>query len=127
LYKYKLWGTKIVVEYTSEKRDKTKDYTYRNNFGKMEENHMLNLYLVDPHNPDEITQELVGYSDFGNNHQYSEFYPAKRKETKNSITGAQNTLYDKETFTQWKEPKQETYYIFEINGKEIAVAERILN
>jgi len=45
-YSFKLWGGKPVLDYTSEKKDPTRDLVYKNQYGEFTENQLLNLTLL---------------------------------------------------------------------------------
>ncbi len=46
-YSYKLWGDVPVLSYKSIKKDKTKDFTYKNHLWVLVNNHYLDLLLAD--------------------------------------------------------------------------------
>lgn len=46
-YSYKLWGEVPVLSYKSIKKDKTKDFTYKNHLWVLVNNHYLDLLLAD--------------------------------------------------------------------------------
>ena len=46
-YSFKLWWEVPVLSYKSVKKDKTKDFTYKNHLGVLVNNHFLELSLAD--------------------------------------------------------------------------------
>jgi len=45
-YSFKLWGGKPVLDYVSEKKDPTRDFVYKNQYGEFTENQLMKLTLL---------------------------------------------------------------------------------
>lgn len=71
-YSYKLRGGVPVLSYVSKRRDPTKDWRYKNQFGQFESNHDLELSLAD------WTKVNVDVDDFWRDFNKSEFYEAEK-------------------------------------------------
>lgn len=80
-YSYKLWGEVPVLSYKSIKKDKTKDFTYKNHLWVLINNHFLALTLAD-----EKTIE-VDVNEFNLNCQKSEKLPAEPISDGVTVTG----------------------------------------
>ena len=80
-YSYKLWGEVPVLSYKSIKKDKTKDFTYKNHLWVLTNNHFLALTLAD-----EKTIE-VDVNEFNLNCQKSEKLPAEPITDGVTVTG----------------------------------------
>ena len=70
-YSFKLWGDVPVLSYKSIKKDKTKDFSYKNHLNVLVNNHYLDLSLADGSNIE------VDMLEFGLNCWQSEKLPAE--------------------------------------------------
>ncbi len=80
-YSYKLWGDVPVLSYTSIKKDKTKDFSYKNHLWVLINNQFLELSLAD-----DKTVE-VDVHEFNNNFSRSEKLPAEPITDGVTVTG----------------------------------------
>jgi hypothetical protein len=80
-YSYKLWGDVPVLSYKSIKKDKTKDFTYKNHLWVLINNHFLDLKLADDSSIE------VDVNEFNLNCQKSEKLPAEPISDGVTITG----------------------------------------
>lgn len=70
-YSYKLWWEVPVLSYKGIRKDKTKDFTYKNHLGVLINNHFLDLTLADGKNVE------VDINEFNLNRTMSEKLPAE--------------------------------------------------
>ena len=70
-YSFKLWWEVPVLSYKSVKKDKTKDFTYKNHLSVLVNNHFLELSLADE------SKIEVDMLEFGLNCRQSEKLPAE--------------------------------------------------
>ena len=96
-YSYKLWGDVPVLSYTSIKKDKTKDFSYKNHLNVLTNNQFLELSLADK------TTVEVDVHEFNNNFSRSEKIPAE-------------PITDGVTVT-WYKYKDSTYGEFIVSAK----------
>ena len=80
-YSYKLWGDVPVLSYTSIKKDKTKDFSYKNHLWVLTNNQFLELSLAN-----DKTLE-VDVHEFNNNFSRSEKLPAEPITDGVTVTG----------------------------------------
>ena len=80
-YSYKLWGDVPVLSYTSIKKDKTKDFSYKNHLWVLTNNQFLELSLAN-----DKTLE-VDVHEFNNNFSRSEKLPAEPISDGVTVTG----------------------------------------
>ena len=80
-YSYKLWWEVPVLSYKSFKKDKTKDFTYKNHLWILTNNHYLELTLADN------TTAEVDVNEFNLNCQKSEKLPAEQISDGVTVTG----------------------------------------
>lgn len=80
-YSYKLWGDVPVLSYTSIKKDKTKDFTYKNHLWVLTNNQFLELSLADGKTVE------VDVHEFNNNFSRSEKLPAEPITDGVTVTG----------------------------------------
>lgn len=70
-YSFKLWGEVPVLSYKSIRKDKTKDFTYKNHLWVLTNNHFLEMTLADK------TTVEVDINEFNLNRSISEKLPAQ--------------------------------------------------
>ena len=80
-YSYKLWWEVPVLSYKSIKKDKTKDFTYKNHLWVLMNNHFLDLTLAD------WTNIEVDVNEFNLNCQKSDKLPAEPISDGVTVTG----------------------------------------
>lgn len=80
-YSYKLWGDVPVLSYTSIKKDKTKDFSYKNHLNVLTNNQFLELSLADGKTVE------VDVHEFNNNFSRSEKLPAEPITDGVTVTG----------------------------------------
>jgi len=80
-YSYKLWGEVPVLSYKSIKKDKTKDFTYKNHLWVLVNNHYLDLLLADD------SKIEVDMLEFNLNCKLSEKLPAEPISDWVTVTG----------------------------------------
>lgn len=80
-YSYKLWGGVPVLSYKSIRKDKTKDFTYKNHLGVLINNHFLDLTLANGESME------VDIHEFNLNRSQSEKLPAEPISDGVTVTG----------------------------------------
>ena len=111
-YSYKIWTSynkdkipedKIVVDYVGFKKNKNLDAVYKNQFWQWEENQYMRLFFHDDTTEDIRIVDFKGY----------------RNSEKQFIVWTRNK--------KGADQKDSVFYVFNVNEKEIAVNEKIIN
>ena len=94
-YSFKLWGWKPVLNYTSKKKDPTRDYVYKNQYGEYVENQILELTLLWNEGKTETQEVIVTQFNDG-------FIRSDKMEAKVESDGVNPTAYVFNTAEFWE-------------------------